>query len=37
MNETNRLPLEPPKLPNPSGPDLDDLIFREEGWQISDR
>ena len=37
MND-NRLPLTGTSdSPAPRGPDLDDLIFQDEGWLASDR
>lgn len=37
MNENKALLPLPPERPMPCGPDLDDLIFRDEGWLASDR
>lgn len=37
MNENKGLLPLPPQYPTPCGPDLDDLIFQEEGWLVSDR
>ena len=37
MDDTKRLPPNPSGVPAPGGLDLDDLIFQEEGWLVSDR
>lgn len=37
MSSSKAVPLGPPDLPVPGGPDLDDLIFQDESWLASDR
>lgn len=37
MNDMKRLTPNPAEVPASGSPDLDDLIFQEEGWLISDR
>lgn len=37
MNDNKTISNPAADCPPPRGPDLDDLIFQEEGWLISDR
>lgn len=37
MNDNKTLLPPVVDRPNPCGPDLDDLIFQEESWRISER
>ena len=37
MNDDKAVLSQDNGAPAPRGPDLDDLIFREEGWLVSDR
>ena len=37
MNDNKTVPLPSIGRPAPNEPDLDDLIFRGEGWLASDR
>lgn len=37
MSENQTLKPKPADSPAPRRPDLDDLIFQEEGWLVSDR
>lgn len=37
MNETRTIPPPSADRPAPRRPDLDDLIFQDEGWLVSDR
>ena len=37
MNDDKTVPPQDNGSPAPRRPDLDDLIFKEEGWLVSDR
>lgn len=37
MNENKTVSRPPADCPAPRKPDLDDLIFQDEGWLASDR
>ena len=37
MNSSKAVLPGPPNLPDPGGSDLDDLIFQDESWLVSDR